>query len=302
MQPPLDLRHDESTTYKLAVVCKKCRIHADIRIDHSNSTDPCPASSHPLHHFQRVTSHDRKAPERIRFAWQCSVDECRATLLILFRRPRISEADLSHLTNPELLKRRYNALLQDDPNREGIRQATEMDALARLRRYIKDALNPEHNKRVFPANNKRFQEAFGMSGRDCHELLEELGFKYTVSSVRGGHGSNQDSCDKQDNNWHLPNPDTIADRLQTDGSTGREMLEDVEIELLACMFELAAKQGHVNPASGEGWYSANRDIERTLAAQGCTSHYNVFGTKPRTKCGACRLPPRSVTAHRVTKR
>lgn len=56
-----------------------------------------------------------------------------------------------------------------------------MDTLQRLRRYIKDSLNPQHTKRVFPSNNKRFQEAFGINGQDCAELLQRLGFKYAVS-------------------------------------------------------------------------------------------------------------------------
>lgn len=47
------------------------------------------------------------------------------------------------------------------------------------------------------------------------------------------------------------------------------MLEDVEIELLACMFKLSSEVGLLNPAADESWSSANRDIERTLAAQGC---------------------------------
>ena len=181
VQPPLDLRPDGNTIYKLAVVCKKCRIHADVWIDYSNSTNPCPTSDHPLHHFRRATFHDNITSDRIRYAWQCSVGECRTTLYIIFRLPRLDSDSLGLLTNPELLKRRYSALVEDDPSREGIRQATEMEALQRLRRYIHDSLNPQHNKRQFPANNKRFQEAFGLEGQDCSELLERLGFKYAVS-------------------------------------------------------------------------------------------------------------------------
>ena len=56
-----------------------------------------------------------------------------------------------------------------------------MEALTRLRRYNHDSLKPEHDKRQFPAYNKRFQEAFGINGQDCYELLTRLGFKYVVS-------------------------------------------------------------------------------------------------------------------------
>ena len=178
--PPLDLRPDGTTIYRLAAVCKKCRVHADIRIDHSKATNPCPASDHPLHHFQRVPKYDHKEIHLIRYAWECSVGECRATLFIQYRKSRLDDEDIHLVQNPELLKKRYNDLLQDDPEREGIKLATQMDALSRLRRYIKDSLLPQHSKRQIPANNKRFQEAYGINGADCGELLERLGFKYAV--------------------------------------------------------------------------------------------------------------------------
>ena len=49
----------------------------------------------------------------------------------------------------------------------------------------------------------------------------------------------------------------------------REILEDVEIELLLLMHQSAAQYGTVNPHSAEILASADKDIERTLAAQGC---------------------------------
>lgn len=69
--------------------------------------------------------------------------------------------------------------------------------------------------------------------------------------------------------WLLPNPAPVQDLLQADGSTQREQLDDVMVELLALMSKLAAQEGHINPDAAEQWSSANRDIERTLAAQGC---------------------------------
>jgi ubiquitin carboxyl-terminal hydrolase 25 len=93
---------------------------------------------------------------------------------------------LTLLTTPELLKSRYEALFQEDPNREGIRLATPIDPLHRLQKYVRDSLNIQHNRRQFPANNKRFQEAFGLEGQDCADLLRRLGFKYAVSSMQLG--------------------------------------------------------------------------------------------------------------------
>lgn len=73
----------------------------------------------------------------------------------------------------------------------------------------------------------------------------------------------------QENTWTLPNPPLVPDRLRASGDLPRELLEDVEVELLAIMSKLSAELGVPNPAAEESWSSANRDIERTLAAQGC---------------------------------
>ena len=179
--PPLDLRSDGSTRYKLALVCKRCRIHADIKINYSRSQSACPSSTGPLHHFQQAREHPAPTQKRITYDWQCSVPECQARLVITYRLPRLSKEQLSLLTTTEDLKRRYEELLELDPNREGVRQATAMESLSRMRRYVTDSLDPSHNKRQFPANNKRFQEAFGLEGQDCREIFEQLGFTYGVS-------------------------------------------------------------------------------------------------------------------------
>lgn len=202
------------------------------------------------------------------YDWQCSVEECGARLSVTYRLPRTTDEDKELLTDPDRLKSRYEELLRADPEREGLRRATEMEALARLRRYIHDSLDPKHTKRQFPANNKRFQEAFGSYGRDCHEIFEMLGFEYEVSSPINGNGIDRDSCDAQEFSWYLPDPAQVGDRWEADGSSERELLEDTEIELLGWMYRIAAETGAINTAT-DSWHSADRDIERTLAAQGC---------------------------------
>jgi len=72
-------------------------------------------------------------------------------------------------------------------------------------------------------------------------------------------------------NWKLPNPPQIQDRLNSTGDNLREYLEDVEMELLALAWRTAAEMNVVNPAAGEGWSSAQRDLERVLGTQGCKS-------------------------------
>jgi len=181
--PPLDFRPDGTTRYKLAAVCKKCRLHAAVSIDYRRATNPCPNGEYPLHHFQRLPDEDVTSQTQILYTWQCSAPQCQAHLQISYRQPRLSDADRDLLTNTDRLKRRYEAAVQEDPNRDGMRQATPIDALGRLRKYVKDSLNPAHNRRTFPAANKRFMEAFGVQRHDCMELLQRLGFQYdeTVS-------------------------------------------------------------------------------------------------------------------------
>ncbi|KAK3677353.1 ubiquitin-specific protease ubp2 [Recurvomyces mirabilis] len=255
--PPLDLRPDGTTQYKLAAVCKKCRLHAVIFMNFARATNPCPNADHPLHHFQRQPYEDDNNDSQIKYAWQCSASQCEAHLAVVYTIPRLSEQERILLTDTEQLKRRYEATVNQDHNRDGLRQATPMEALSRLRKYISDSLSPTHTKRAFPANNKRFMEAFGVRGEDCMELLTRLGFKYA------------------DAEWTLPNPPEIDDRSQADGGSQRELLEDVVCELTALMYKTAADTGSMNPAAAEGWPSSNRDLERTLAAQGYQRHSSL---------------------------
>lgn len=69
--------------------------------------------------------------------------------------------------------------------------------------------------------------------------------------------------------WKLPQPPVPDDRLRASGDSLREYLEDFQMELLALVSRLAADANSVNPFAAEGWSSAERDIERLLAAQGC---------------------------------
>ncbi|OQO08017.1 hypothetical protein B0A48_06810 [Cryoendolithus antarcticus] len=252
VQPPLDLRADGTTEYKLALVCKRCRIHADFFVSFGGASDPCPNSKKPLHHFRSVRELHTVDAHKIGFVWVCSSESCRASLKLVYKLPKISKPNVLLLTDSGRLRQRYEEIIADDPGREGVRQATPVEPLARLRRYLKDALNPEHERRSFPANNKRFVEAFGVQGKDCAELLQELGFQY----------------DHNEGTWALPNPPVVDDRLHSDTSSAREDLEDVQYELLALMATVAAQNNCVNPSASEGWPSATRDIERVLASQG----------------------------------
>lgn len=283
--PPLESRPDASSQYKLAVVCKRCRLHVDIRINYQQATDPCPTSESKLHHFQRADGLDETGTAHIRYGWQCSSPSCQALLTTTFKLPKIGAAERNLLTDTSKLKSRFEAVIQQEPEREGIRQATPVDALTRLRRYIKDALRPEHDKRVFPANNKRFMEAYGIHGQDCRDLLQSLGFKYNVRASEchmKAAGAMANNIQEEDGTWTLPNPSLIEDRVSANGSSLREQLEDVEMELLALAWRTAAEMNVVNPVAGEGWPSAQKDLERALGCHGCKFHNSCY-------CHNCKL-------------
>ncbi|KAF2717641.1 cysteine proteinase [Polychaeton citri CBS 116435] len=247
--PPEDLRsRDAVEPFKAAVVCKKCRIHAEVVIDLVGALDPCPNSDFPVHHFQRTPGDDVESQTLLRYVWRCSGPACNAVLWIDYRMPRLDEEAVRLLTQTDVLNARFHDIMKRDPERDGMRQATPMDVLTRLRRYMHDASKPEHSKREFPANNKRFMEAFGYNGADCRYVLENIGFKYAMT----GDGNST---------WTLPDPGKNGELFTA--------LEDYDYEIRALMDKRARQSTEVNPAAELGWPSAIKDIDRVLGTQGC---------------------------------
>lgn len=93
-----------------------------------------------------------------------------------------------------------------------------------------------------------------------------------------------DKMQEDDLSWTLPNPPVDQDRLHSAGNSQRELLEDVEMELLALAWRTAAEMNVVNPAAGEGWPSAQRDLERVLSTQGCKFMILPAHTRRRRGC------------------
>ncbi|CZT15320.1 uncharacterized protein RCC_01183 [Ramularia collo-cygni] len=127
-----------------------------------------------------------------------------------------------------------------------------------LQRYLKDALDPAVEKRRLMAANKLFQTTFGMQGRDCNVLLNRMGFTFVPQ-----HGDDEAR-------WNLPNPPPIEDRLGADGSSPREILEDIEAEAVVYVGKLSLAAGESNPVAARGGATlalANREVERVLGAQ-----------------------------------
>ena len=130
--PPLDSRAHPGGRHRLAVCCKKCRIHADLHVAyHDVATNPCPNSQDPLHHFIRREDVDTTSDQRIQYGWQCSAAKCQAQVTIAYRRPRITEEERKALTDTERLRRAYESMVKDNPAREGLKQvsSTRSEAL-----------------------------------------------------------------------------------------------------------------------------------------------------------------------------
>lgn len=79
-----------------------------------------------------------------------------------------------------------------------------------------------------------------------------------------------------------------------DGSSFREFLEDVHVELLAWMHKLNVETGVVNLAAGETWTAADLEVKRTLAAQDCELRTPHWCREARQLIAARRLALRAL--------
>lgn len=244
--PQLDERPTQHTRWKVAATCKKCRLYLTLTVHYppGGCIMPCPNESFPLHHL-RHTSSSQTSPE---YTFVCSSESCKAIVDVAYTRPVLSGDDLRLLTDEEALLRRYQEVLNNNPVREGVRQANPSDVYFRLQRYVSDSLDEKHARRSFPAWNKRFMEAFGT---DCDEFLERLGFEQ----------DNQDDEKK----WKLPCPKPAYDSLNVDPQRG--MLERLIVELQVLIDQYCASHATPNP-SRVPWQQAKTDLERALSAQG----------------------------------
>lgn len=258
--PPVDARPQTGTQYKIAVLCRRCMIHADVHISYPRATTPCPSADNPLHHFQYQKDREQLSPQLIRYGWRCSIKSCLAEVTISFRRPRINDEERELLAAPERLQQRYNEVLQDEPGRN-VKLATPTTAMHTLHRYLRDALDPTVEKRRLMATNKLFMTTFGTHGRDCNVFLDKMGFVFIPSQQEG-----------EEARWALPNPPPIHDRLRADGTSHREILEDIEAEAIAYVWRLSFASGEMNPVAARGWPAADREVERVLGAQDCLLH------------------------------
>lgn len=267
--PPVDSRPHAGTQYKTALLCSKCLIHADVHISypHLHATNPCPSVGSPLHHLQYCKDREVVSTQRISYGWRCSIEDCHAEVTISYRRTRISEDNRELLAGADRLQQRYTEASQAEPDRN-VKLTTPTAAMNILHRYLKDALDPTVEKRRLMANNKLFIATFGRHGRDCKKLLTDMGFVYYPAT------------DEEEAQWALPNPPLVADRLHADGTSNREMLEDIESEAITWSAKLAFASGELNPTvAARGLPSANSEVQRVLGAQNCLLYDSLAMTR-----------------------
>lgn len=246
--PLLDERAHQKTIWRVATVCIKCRLHADLTLDFTNAgRSICPNLAFPLHHFRPL---HRNRQDVAHCSFVCSSWGCNAVLTVAYQPPFMDPKKLALLTDPDNLMRRYRAILEDDPDRKDVNLATPSDALYRLKRYTDDALKPTTPKRQFPSHNKKFLGAFGS---DCDEFLHSLGFRRAPVDESGGFV------------WILPNPGLTTSALQPD--VHRRMLENLSVELQILLDQISLREGIPNPSARDPWRSSRQDIERLLSTQ-----------------------------------
>jgi len=188
--PALDARASPDSVYKFAGVCRKCRMHVELVVNYTVrwESEPCPNSTHPLHHFvhspwrEGVARNDSfltGAETRGEIlAFECSSPTCSATVFVRLRTPVLSDEHVRLMTDRALLNLRAEEVIGLEPARfEGHKKPTPVDVLSDLRSYLKNSF--EHQEpRPIKADNKRFSLRFGIDGQACKDVLDFLGFKY----------------------------------------------------------------------------------------------------------------------------
>lgn len=249
--PQLDERPQPHTKWMVAAMCKKCRIHLRLRVEYPPEAEPfspCPTKDSPLHHLRLVDTN----PNGVRYLFACSNTACLAFVAVEYAPPVLTQDDLHLLTDGQALDRRHRAVLDNDPDREGVRKASPSDVFFRLKRYVGDSLDEKNARRSFPAWNKRFMEAFGT---DCDVLLQRLGFTKEGEGIEG------------DAKWKLPSPEPACNDLAD--TPMRNMLEWLVMELQILIDKYCASHATPNPSPRVSYQDAKPDLERTLSAQGC---------------------------------
>jgi len=187
----------------------------DLESDQEGYCGP-PSTTQPLHYFiHGVRLGIKSNGDGVETYWyRCT--NCSTLVHVAFRPPRLSDGDISLLTDPKRLEERFRYAKDYDETRPGLVPQRAFSVLEALAQYIKDATSgdPSKKTRPIPKFNKRFMLSFG---DDCDDLLTRLGFTAVLSD------DNQEV-------WYLPRP---PDADPFDATSDKAYLLDVREELLS---------------------------------------------------------------------
>ena len=164
------------------------------------------------------------------YSFSCSAPKCPTNLRIRLSPPRFSDADISLLTDPAILRRRWEQSKVISGDRADPDRAQSIDAPNYLNTYLHDSFNPQKGKTRIPLLNRKFLKTFG---RDCDEILTRLGFTLAVE---------QDQDGTSTEGWYLPRPSEIQNPLESYEPSTRDIVEDARYELNALILTYPESQ------------------------------------------------------------
>ncbi|RMZ78036.1 hypothetical protein DV737_g4114, partial [Chaetothyriales sp. CBS 132003] len=277
--PQLDERAMADTTWTVAALCRKCRLHVRLTVDYTTGphTQACPSAERPLHHLVRCQWRelDRKRHwSRVRpdspsliYVYECSAVVCAAVVSVLITPPEITPQVEHALTDAAALKERTDAAFSlSAANTQGMRRPLPIDVLNDLRIYIKNAWDNDPSKSIIKTSNRRFVVRFGPGGHACRGILEGMGFR----------------LDESEECWHVPQPVAEDEPLQ---SAANVYLDDVEQELLALVESRPDERHHVSDLPRPE--PALAQIERVLGCQ----NYDTHPASRSLAIDPCTRPP-----------
>ncbi|RMD42628.1 hypothetical protein DV735_g2468, partial [Chaetothyriales sp. CBS 134920] len=278
--PQLDERATADTTWTVASLCRKCRLHLRVTVDYTTGphSEACPNAEGRLHHLvrcrwreadrQRLWNRARPGSPVQVYVYECSTAGCSAIVSALFTPPEISAQVVHALTDAAALKERVDAAFSTmTAHTQGMRRPLPIDVVNDLRIYIRNAWDNDPSRSTIKLSNRRFTVRFGPGGQPCKGILEGIGFRLDVAA----------QC------WHVPQPVREDEPLQ---DLDNVYLDNVEQELLALVESRPPDERH-HVSNLPRPEPALPQIERVL---GCADYDKLPASRSRPVDPSTRPP------------
>ncbi|KAI9738361.1 MAG: ubiquitin-specific protease ubp2 [Cirrosporium novae-zelandiae] len=267
--PAFGTQPDGSTLYRVAATCSECRCHLTATVDfRSGAQMPCPNAEYPLHHFlylpeqscPRKPGVDRNESWDDAHVFQCSSPSCCALVKLETRSPRLTPEFVKLLTDPDMIKQRYEAAVEAYPMKfdpQGKSEQLPIKILSNLYTYLFNVLTlPAQKRQNIAKDNRQWLLSFGSIDGPCSNLLRYLGFS-------------------QNSDFILPpSPDLSTTKF----CDQRQLLDDVRIEAFALWSQRPGIEQQNAPITFQP-QPALRELERTLGCLDYDKHSDAKGTR-----------------------